>query len=163
MKIAPGLNVRIEYELKVKGGDVIESSAKSGPLAYVHGQGKMLPGLEKRLEGLAAGDERRGEIPAAEAFGTEASQPIKEMARREFPADAKLEAGSAFAAKSPTGDPITLKIVEAGASSVKVRLMHPLVGRALEYQVKVLSVSDPHRPPPPPGVVEVDLDDIKET
>src|SRR6185369_10457950 len=163
MKISAGLSVRIEYELKVKGGEVIESSAKSGPLTYVHGQGKMLPGLERRLDGLAAGDERRGEIPPAEAFGTEESQPTKEMARQEFPAGAKLEPGAAFEAKSPAGDPIVIKIVEANATTVKARLMHRLCGRALEFRVKVLSVSDPHRPPPPPGVVEVDLDEIKET
>ena len=54
MKIARGRSVELSYELKVKGGSVIESSTRSGPLRYVHGDGKMLPGLEKRLEGLAA-------------------------------------------------------------------------------------------------------------
>ena len=86
MKIGRGLSVRIEYELKIKGGEVIESSARSGPLQYVQGAGKMLAGLEKRLEGLSPGDERSGNIPAAEAFGTEDALPVKEMARKEFPA-----------------------------------------------------------------------------
>ena len=35
----------------------------------------MLAGLEKRLDGLSAGDERSGTIPAAEAFGTEEALP----------------------------------------------------------------------------------------
>src|SRR5215471_14182276 len=113
MKIAPGLSVLIEYELRVRGGDVIESSAKSGPLRYVHGKGKMLAGLESRLIGLSPGDEKKGDIPAAEAFGTEDSLPTKVMSRREFPAGTKLEAGSVFAAKSPTGDPVQLKVVSA--------------------------------------------------
>ena len=52
MKIARGRSVELSYELKVKGGSVIESSTRSGPLRYVHGDGKMLPGLEKRLEEL---------------------------------------------------------------------------------------------------------------
>src|SRR3954469_9415827 len=99
MKIATGLSVRLDYELKVKGGDVIESSAKSGPLRYTHGQGKMLPGLESRLEGLSPGDERKGEIPAREAFGTEESLPLKDMARRDFPAGTALGAGVVFQAK----------------------------------------------------------------
>src|SRR3954467_4709350 len=131
MKIVAGASVQIDYELRVKGGDVIESSAKSGPLRYVHGQGKMLPGLERRLDGLAAGDEKRGEIPAAEAFGTEDSLPIKEMTRQDFPGSAKLEAGAVFAAKSPTGEPIQFKIVAVDGSTVKARLLHPLVGRDL--------------------------------
>ena len=162
MKIATGLAVRIEYELTVKGGEVIESSARSGPLAYVQGQGKMLPGLESRLVGLEPGDEKRGEIPAREAFGTEDTLPIKEMPRREFPKDAKLEPGSVFEAKSPTGEALRLKIVSATSAQVKARLLHPLVGRDLAFRVKVLSVSDPHVPPPAPGVLELDPEDLKE-
>jgi FKBP-type peptidyl-prolyl cis-trans isomerase 2 len=162
MKIAAGLSVQIEYELSVKGGDVIESSARSGPLRYVQGQGKMLPGLESRLVGLAPGDEKRGEIPAREAFGSEESLPVKEMARRDFPKDAKLDPGSVFEAKSPNGEPLRLKIVSATADKVQARLLHPLVGRDLTFRVKVLSVSDPRRPPPAPGVVELDPDDLKD-
>src|SRR4051812_43240334 len=124
MKIAAGLAVEIDYELKVKGGDVLESSAKSGPLRYVHGQGKMLPGLERRLEGLSPGEEKRGEVPAAEGFGTEESLPMKSMSRREFPKDAKLEVGSVFEAKSPTGEPIRLKVLATTLSTVRVRLLH---------------------------------------
>src|ERR1041384_2880358 len=75
MKIGRGMAAELEYELKIKGGAVLESSARTGPLRYVHGDGKMLPGLEKRLEGLEPGDERRGEIPAREAFGTEEMLP----------------------------------------------------------------------------------------
>jgi FKBP-type peptidyl-prolyl cis-trans isomerase 2 len=162
MKIAPGLAVQIDYELSVKGGDVIESSARSGPLRYVHGKGKMLPGLESRLVGLAPGDEKRGEIPAREAFGSEESLPIKDLTRKDFPKDAKLDAGAVFEAKSPTGEPLRLKIVSAAGDKIKARLLHPLVGRDLVFRVKVLSVTDPNRPPPPPGVVELDVDDLKE-
>jgi FKBP-type peptidyl-prolyl cis-trans isomerase 2 len=163
MKIAAGLAVQIEYELSVKGGDVIESSTRSGPLRYVQGEGKMLPGLESRLAGLGPGDEKRGEIPAREAFGSEESLPIKEMPRKDFPRDAKLERGSVFEAKSAKGETLRLKIVEATKDVVKARLLHPLVGRDLVFRVKVLAVSDPRRPPPAPGVVELDADDLKES
>jgi FKBP-type peptidyl-prolyl cis-trans isomerase SlyD len=162
MKIARGLSVQIDYELKVKGGNVIESSSRTGPLRYVHGQGKMLPGLEKRLEGLAPGDEKRGEIPAAEAFGSEDTLPVKEMSKQEFPKNASLQPGLVFEAKSTTGELVRMKVLSATADAVKVRLLHPLVGRDLDYRVKVLAVSDPASPPPPPGLLELDLDEIKE-
>jgi FKBP-type peptidyl-prolyl cis-trans isomerase SlyD len=167
MKIARGNTVELEYELKVKGGEIIESSARSGPLRYVHGDGKMLPGLEKRLEGLSPGDERQGEVPAAEAFGTEDSMPVTEMARSVFPAGSKLEPGATFEAKDPaSGAPVRLKILTVKDSVASVRLLHPLVGRDIEYSVKVLAVRDPsaagHRPPPVPGVVELDPDELPE-
>jgi FKBP-type peptidyl-prolyl cis-trans isomerase SlyD len=160
VKVTKGETIRVEYELKVagKGGEVIESSKRSGPLTYVHGEGKMLPGLEKRLEGMAAGEEKRGTIPAAEAFGTEASLPIKELPRKEFPKDEKLEVGRLFQARGPNGQPVSFKIVSEGKDVVKVRFLHPLVDKDIEFYVKVLMIDDPKNkkratvaPPPPPA------------
>lgn len=166
MNIGKGLSVRIEYQLKIKGGDVIESSAKTGPLQYVQGEGKMLPGLEKRLEGLAPGEERAGEIPAGEAFGTEDSLPVKSMARKDFPAGVAPKPGLVFQASGPRGEAVSFKVIAASADEVTVRLLHPLVGRDLEFKVKVLDVTDPRQrtgaPPLPPGIVDLELDEIQD-
>jgi FKBP-type peptidyl-prolyl cis-trans isomerase 2 len=166
MKIGKGLGVRIEYQLKIKGGDVIESSARSGPLQYVQGEGRMLAGLERRLEGLSPGEERTGEIPAGEAFGTEESLPIKAMARKDFPSGVTPSPGLVLQAKGPRGEAVSFKVITATVDEVTVRLLHPLVGRDLEFKVKVLSVTDPRHPagapPLPPGIVELDLDEIKD-
>src|SRR5215813_12190035 len=111
MLITKGEKVRLEYELKVKGGDVVETSKQSGPILYEHGAGKMLPGLEKRLEGMSIGDEKRGVIPAAEAFGTEGTLPTTEIPRSAFPKGESLQAGRQFEAKGPNGQPVTFQIV----------------------------------------------------
>jgi FKBP-type peptidyl-prolyl cis-trans isomerase 2 len=169
MKIARGLSVLIEYELKVKDGEVIESSERNGPLRYTQGEGKMLPGLEQRLEGLSPGDERAGEIPAREAFGTEESLPVKEMARKDFPGDAAPAVGAVFEAQARSGrnETVAFKVVAVTSDKVTVRFLHPLVGRDIEFKVKVLAVDDPKArkpgaPPPPPGVVELDLEEVQE-
>jgi FKBP-type peptidyl-prolyl cis-trans isomerase 2 len=167
VEIKKGEKVRLEYELKVAGGEVIESSRKSGPILYVHGAGKMLPGLERRLEGMAIGDEKRGVIPAAEAFGTEATLPTRELSRREFPKGEKLEPGRTFEARDGQGQPVAFKIVSAGADTVTVRFLHPLMGKDIEFYVKVLMIDDPQSrkrssvPPPPlptEAIAEVDED-----
>ena len=179
MKIGKGLRVRMEYQLRVKGGEVIESSAKTGPLEYVQGAGKMLAGLEKRLEGLSPGDQRAGDIPAAEAFGTEESLPVKAMTRQEFPAGVTPKPGLVLQAKGPRGEDVSFKVIAATNDQITVRLLHPLVGRDLEFQVKVLSVTDPQArpgnarigdsaapqtlPPLPSSIVELDLDEILDT
>src|ERR1051325_7168868 len=156
MQITKGEKVRLEYELKVKGGEVLESSKQSGPILYEHGAGKMLPGLEKRLEGMAIGDEKRGVIPAAEAFGTEATQPTTEIPRSSFPKGEPLDVGRAFEAKSPQGQPVTFKIVKVTDDKVTVRFLPPLMGKDLEFYVKVLMIDAPTSrkraavaPPPP--------------
>ncbi len=168
MQIKRGEKVRLEYELKVKGGAVIESSKKSGPILYEHGAGKMLPGLEKRLEGMAIGDEKRGVIPAAEAFGTEETLPTSELPRAAFPKGDALEVGRAFEAKGPQGQPVTFKVVKVGDDKVTVRFLHPLMGKDIEFWVKVLMIDDPQSrkraavaPPPPPVDALGDVDEDK--
>lgn len=158
MQIKKGEKVRLDYELKVKGGEVIESSAKSGPIVYQHGAGKMLPSLEKRLEGMAIGDEKRGTIPAAEAFGTEESLPTRDVPRSEFPAGAKLDSGQVFEARDAAGKGVSFKIVSSSTDTVKVRFMHPLAGKDIEFYVRVLTIDDPATrtragiaPPPVPA------------
>ena len=61
----------------------------------------MLPALEKRLEGMAVGDEKKGLIAANEAF-PEDSLPTKDMPKKEFPAG--LEPVSYTHLTLPTSD-----------------------------------------------------------
>ncbi len=144
MKVEQGKKIKMEYELGVADGATIESSAKRGPLEYIHGGGKMLPGLEKRIEGLGVGDEKEGVIPAAEAYGTEDSLPTMDIPRSNFPASEELKAGKPFEAKDAQGNPIRFKIVEVHPDKVTVRLDHPLAGKDIRFKVKILEIIEPN-------------------
>lgn len=166
MKIAAGSIVRLEYELRIKDGDVIESSSKSGPIQYVHGEGRLLPALEKRLEGLAAGQSLAGEIPSAEVTPPEDTLPTEEIARADFPKDAKLAVGSMYQAATAAGAPLNLRIVSADDKKVVVRLLPAIAGKNLAFKVRVVAIEDPvagkrevvvKKPPPLPAEA-LDLD-----
>ena len=157
LKITKGSIVRLEYELKVKGGDVIETSAKTGPMRYVHGEGKMLPALEARLEGMGVADEKTGTIPGSEAF-PEDKLPVTQMQKSEFPAGTNFDVGSMFEAKNAQGQPIGMKVMAVDGDNIQVKLFPPLAGKDLEFKVKVLGIDDPKAgkregiaPPPPPA------------
>jgi FKBP-type peptidyl-prolyl cis-trans isomerase SlyD len=159
MKIAAGTVVRLEYELRIKGGEVLESSEKAGALQYVHGQGRLLPALERRLEGLMAGDERSGEIPSAEVAPPADQLPTRLVPRKEL-AGQDVKLGQLFEAHTPEGAPVKLEVVKIDDERVTMRLVPPLSGKDLEYKVKVIRIEDPathevsmlRRPPPPlPG------------
>ncbi len=164
MKVAKGNIVRLEYELRVKGGEVLETSAQSGPIQYVHGEGKLLPALEKRLEGMEIGAEKKGTIPATEAF-PEDSLPARDIPRAEFPPGDKIDVGRVFQAKGPTGQPVMFKVFAVEKDKVKVRFLPPVFGKDLDFRVKVLVIDDPksHKreavaPPPPPADALVEPD-----
>jgi FKBP-type peptidyl-prolyl cis-trans isomerase 2 len=158
MKITAGSTVRVEYELKVEGGAVVESSQANGPLEYVHGEHRLLPALERHLEGMAVGDEKRGKLAAREAFGDESMLPVRDLLKKEFAAGEQLTVGRVFAAKAPgQAAAVRFKIVAVEGELVKVRFLHELAERDIEFRVKVLGVEPPHarrsvlRPPPPPA------------
>src|SRR5262245_43755057 len=132
MKVGAGSTVRIDVELKVAGGDVIESSKKSGPVEYKHGSGQMLKGLESRLEGMGVGDSKDGKIPAAEAFGKPEDQPKMSIPKANFPKDAKIDKGNRFEAKGPNGTPITLEVITVEKDQIIARAVHPLAGKDIE-------------------------------
>src|SRR5687768_4998223 len=140
MKITAGSIVRIEYELRVKGGEVLESSSNRGPLQYTHGDGTLLPALEKRLEGLGAGATLEGEIPSAEAIPPEETLPTRRMSRSEIEKAGPVDVGALFEAHMPGGATVNLRIVSVDGDDIKVRLLPPLAGKDLAFKVKVIRI-----------------------
>lgn len=147
MKIEPGRRVRIRVHLAIAGGDDIEKCV----VEYVHGGGTMLPGLEALLVGKEKGAKLDGTLPAKDAFGNPKLHPVKTMKRTEFPKEAKLVKGERFAAKGVNGQDVVLSIEKITTDVVEVRLVHPLADRDIKYELEVLNVMEPARPPPIPA------------
>ena len=61
------VELHLEYAIRVKGGDVIESSEERGPLVFVPGRRRLLPALEHIIASMQVGETRRGELAASRA------------------------------------------------------------------------------------------------
>jgi FKBP-type peptidyl-prolyl cis-trans isomerase SlyD len=147
VQIEKGRRVRIRVHLAIVDGDSIEKCV----VEYVQGCGTMLPGLEGVLTGKEKGAKLDGVLRAKLAFGNPAMHPVKKMMRNEFPKEAKLTAGEKFAAKGVNGQDVVLQIEKIGKEEIDVRLVHPLADRDIRYEVEVLAVMEPARPPPIPA------------
>lgn len=142
--------VKLEYEIRTRDGELLESSRQRGPLEFVPGRRRLLPALEQVIAKLHVGDEVEGRLDAAHAFGDESVLPTMDIARSEFGADAP-EAGKQYEAKTAGGEPVRFRVLELKEQSVHVRLLHPLADKDLEYRFKLLAVEDPSLPPPLPA------------
>ena len=71
MKIQNNSAVSFHYSLTDDDGNSIDSSEGQEPLAYLHGAGNIIPGLEKALEGKTTGDSLTVAVEAAEGYGEE--------------------------------------------------------------------------------------------
>jgi len=69
--ISPNSHVTLDYVLKDGDGEILDTSDGDGgePIAYVHGYGMLVPGLEAGLAGLRIGEERDILVPADAGYG----------------------------------------------------------------------------------------------
>jgi len=139
MQIKTDHVVSMHYTLTSPEGEVLDSSQGKEPLAYLHGHGNIIPGLEKQLEGKAVGDKLVAEVPAAEAYGDHDPALVVQARRTEFPKDVDLQLGMRFQAQTPDGNRIA-QITKIEGDIVTVDTNHPLAGVDLKFDVEITDV-----------------------
>ncbi len=141
MQVAKDKVVAIDYTLTDDEGNVLDSSVGREPLAYLHGWGNIIPGLEKALEGKQAGDNLTVRVPAAEAYGERDDSLTQQVPRELFMGVDELEVGMRFQAQTNQGVQI-VTITEIYGDVVTVDGNHPLAGKPLNFEINVVEVRD---------------------
>jgi len=141
MKIAKDAAVSFNYTLTDRSGEVLDSSQGREPLSYLHGHDQIIPGLERQLEGLEAGDTVELEVPAAEAYGEHRSDLLYEVERSRFDDEVDLEVGNQVMAEGAS-QPVVLTINAVGDETVVLDANHPLAGKDLNFAVEVTEVRE---------------------
>ncbi|MBN2121376.1 MAG: peptidylprolyl isomerase [Candidatus Omnitrophica bacterium] len=139
MSIQGGSKVSFDYTLTVDG-EVVDSSEGRGPMEYVHGQGQIIPGLAKQLEGLKVGDEKKVVVSAEEAYGPVNPNAFQEIDKSALPQDQEPKVGMVLQAQTPEGQVFPVRISEVKDNTVMVDFNHPLAGKTLNFDVKIVSI-----------------------
>lgn len=140
MKVAKDKVVSIEYVLKDKDGNVLDAS-NGQPLAYLHGHGQIIPGLEKALEGKEVGEKLTVTVPAAEAYGERVEQLVQAVPRQLFQGVDTIEVGMRFEAQSEQGVH-SVEVTKVEGDTITVDGNHPLAGQDLTFEVEIKDVRD---------------------
>ncbi len=140
MLIADQHVVAIDYTLTNEAGEVIDSSAGSEPLVYLHGAGNIVPGLENALAGKTVDDELEVSVEPEDAYGEYSAELITTIGRDMFEGVDTLEVGMQFHASAPDGGMQIVTIRDIDGEEVTIDGNHPLAGQQLNFKVKVVSV-----------------------
>src|SRR5437870_2102695 len=143
--VKDGMMVSLDYTLKSPDGKLIETSKGREPLKYIHGQKMMIPGLEKELTGMKVGAEKHVTVKPEDGYGKINPNAVQEVPKEKIPPNA-LKVGAVLAAKSPEGMVVPMTVREIKEKTVVMDLNHPMAGKTLVFDVKVVDV----QPPPPP-------------
>jgi FKBP-type peptidyl-prolyl cis-trans isomerase SlyD len=136
--IKEGQVVELSYVLKNDKGEELDRADSKQPLAYLHGYGQIVPGLEEALEGLKVGEKKSVTVEPKEAYGEINPDLRMKIEKSHFPAGANIEPGMQFVAEVGEGHiPFTVHKVEH--EHVLVDGNHPLAGETLHFEVEVIS------------------------
>ncbi len=144
MQIATQKVVHIHYTLTNNEGDVLDSSRGQEPLAYIHGMGNIIPGLENALDGRSVGDRFDVSIPPEEAYGLYHEDRVQAVPRSAFEGVDDIEPGMKFQAQSSEGD-VLVTVVDVRDGEVLLDGNHPMAGMTLNFEVEVTHVREATR------------------
>jgi FKBP-type peptidyl-prolyl cis-trans isomerase SlyD len=141
MKVAENAVVVIDYTLTDNSGEVIDSSEGAGPLAYLHGAGNIITGLEDALIGKEAGAQVNATIDPENAYGERHEDMKQEVPKELFGGVDNIEVGMQFQSETDDG-PVMVTVVDISDELVTVDGNHPLAGVQLNFDVTVREVRE---------------------
>ncbi len=143
LQIKRKMVVTVEYILKDEKGNILDSSEKSGKLVYLHGFQNIVQGLEEVLEGKEIGDSFNVSIPPEKGYGFRDENMIFTVPAENFKDEenSDIEVGMEFETEI-NEIPYILTIIEIKGDKVKVDANHPLAGKPLYFEGKIINIRD---------------------
>ena len=99
--------------------------------------GQLIPGLESKLEGLAAGAKTKVSVAPQDGYGVRDESSVQEVSKANF-GGAPVEPGSQFRAEGPDGQARVVTVTKVDGDKVTVDANHPLAGVQLNFEVDVI-------------------------
>lgn len=136
-----GKQVSLEYTLTLEDGSTVDSNVGKSPLVFVVGSGRLLPGLESQLLGLKLHESKHVELGPEQGYGPVNEQAFSRVEASQVPEDARV-VGTVLIAQDGQGRRIPVRVHEVGEEQITLDYNHPLAGKTLAFDVKVVGIED---------------------
>ena len=141
MQIADRCVAMFHYTLTNDAGEVLDSSDGREPLAYLHGAGNIVPGLENALAGRSQGERFQVDVAPEEGYGVRHDELVQDVPRDAFRGVGEVEPGMQFQAQTPQGA-LSVTVTKVDGDTVTVDGNHPLAGENLHFAIEVTGVRE---------------------
>ncbi len=141
MEITDRCVATVQYELRTDDGTLVHSSRTSEPLVYIHGSGKLMPGLEKALLGKRVGDKFKALVAPAEAYGPRHERLVQVVPLSAFEGVETVRPGAKFLTDTAEGS-LLATVIRVEGERVTVDGNHQLAGKTLHFDLEVTEVRD---------------------
>jgi FKBP-type peptidyl-prolyl cis-trans isomerase 2 len=137
--VAKGRQVSVEYTLTLDDGSTVDTNVGGEPLVFEPGAQQILPALEEALDGMKVSESRKVTLPPEKGYGAVVPELLQEVDLAMVPEEARF-AGAQLAAEDQNGDRHFALVREVREDKILVDMNHPLAGRTLTFEVKVISI-----------------------
>lgn len=136
-----GDSVKVHYTGKLLSGEQFDSSAGREPLEFTVGAGQMIKGFDAAIPGMAVGDKKTINIPAAEGYGERSEEAVIPFPKENVPADMKLEPGMQLTLSNQMGQPVPVVVLEVKEDVIMLDANHFLAGQELVFDIELVSIN----------------------
>ncbi|PIZ51653.1 peptidylprolyl isomerase [Candidatus Woesearchaeota archaeon CG_4_10_14_0_2_um_filter_33_13] len=141
--IKKGDSVKVEYTGKLKDGTVFDSSEGRSPLSFKVGSGQVIPGFDNAIEGMKKDESKTITLSVDDAYGPIRAELVQVFPRDKLPEKPEPQVGMMLVMQAPTGQQIPAKITKVEEGNVTIDINHPLAGKELTFELKVVGVNEP--------------------
>ena len=136
-----GDTVHVHYTGRLADGTTFDSSKDRDPLELTLGQGAVIPGFEKAIEGMTVGDQKTAEIPVDEAYGPRRDELVMDVPRTQLPEGMDPKPGEQLRMQTPDGQAVPVVVADTSDEAVKIDANHPLAGKDLTFDLLLVKIA----------------------
>ncbi|MBF0387053.1 MAG: FKBP-type peptidyl-prolyl cis-trans isomerase [Candidatus Omnitrophica bacterium] len=137
--VAAGKKITFDYTLTVDK-EVVETSQGKKPLEYNPGRGELIPGLEKQMLGMKVGASKVVVVKPEDGYGLVRQDAFRDFDRAKMPKDVEPKVGMVLEMQDDKGTAFPAVVAEVNEKTVKLNFNHPLAGKELKFDVKVVAI-----------------------
>ncbi len=146
MTISDGKIISMEYTLTLEDKKVIDTNVGKDPLTFTQGSHQIIPGLETELEGMKTGETKQVTVSPEKAYGQVNPKAIQEVPIDVIPPEGR-KVGMQLQGKDDQGQVHLSRVAEIKEKVIVLDFNHPLAGKTLYFDVKILDI----KPAPTPS------------
>ncbi|HBL25180.1 MAG TPA: peptidylprolyl isomerase [Deltaproteobacteria bacterium] len=138
--------VKVHYKGSLRDGTVFDSSLGKDPFVFVIGEGSVIPGFEKSVVGMCAGDTKIITLPPEEGYGLHREELCAVVTRSRIPNTINLRQGMKLEVQSSSGSSAQALVLQVTDSDVTLDLNHPLAGKELVFELELIEILKTSQP-----------------
>ncbi|WP_151778256.1 FKBP-type peptidyl-prolyl cis-trans isomerase [Acinetobacter brisouii] len=140
IRVSEGSKVDLHFSVTIENGVEIDNTrSREEPVSLVIGDGNLLPGFEKALFGLRAGDRRTVHLPPEDAFGPWNPENVQRFDTVKFEQPPVIGHMIEFEDKAKTSLFGVVKSVNEDITEIDFN--HPLAGKNITFEVEIFKVT----------------------